>query len=268
MVLPLGLLLAGGGAGLQMVGQKRRENAQEAALAGLRYNTQINEAGQQAEYDRTGAALGNLEGQFSDSAATAVDDLSAANMRGAFGQGSGDLDARISGVLSSTPQAGADAAQAAVQNTAFTNAKARTKMRNDINTDALVQVLKNNAGLSKMNDKFRTGMADKGDRDSQIRTRIEDVLRLQNYADGVRSAALQRAGAEHGLDQARAASVGSGAMYLGALMQAGAPLLGGGGQAPGTELSGMDWMQGLFGTFGNPANGVDYTPNDPNSPQV
>lgn len=224
MALPLAVMLAGTGA--QMWGQDERTAAQEAALAKLQYATQINAAGGEAGQRESNAAYEALGEQYFQSGEQAANDLSAANMRGAFDTGSSQLQDRINGVLGSTPQAGGDAMQAAGQNTAFMNAQARAKQRNDISTDAMTQVLKNNQGLAGMDDKFRTGMADKGDRDSQIRKRIQDVMRLQNYADGVRSAALQRAGAEHGLDQARAASVGSGAMYIGALMQTGGSAMG------------------------------------------
>lgn len=255
MVVPLAMLLAAGGTGLQMYGQSKRSGAQKAALARLQAHQDASNRGSAAEYAVTNAALGSLGQQADASNAQAVDDLSAANLRQAFAGQSGELGQRISAITDATPQAGQDAMQAAGQNTAFLNARARSKMRNDINTDALAQVLQNNAGLAGANETFRMGMADKTDRDFLIRKRIDDILRMQNYANGVREAALQRAGAEHSLDQARAASVGSGAMYLGALMQAGSPLANRG--QPGT-LSAGHWQQALTGQFGNPANGVDY----------
>ncbi len=258
MVLPMALML--GGAGLQMFGQDQRSQAQDTARAAYGYSTRINQAGQEFGQDQTNAVLGNLGDQWMDSNQQAVDDLSAANMRGGFNTGSSELQARIDAVMGSTPLAGQDTMQAAGQNTAMINAQQRQKMSNDRRTAGLTEVLKNNAGLAGLSEVQRTGMADKGDRDSQIKQRINDILRLQNYADAVRNTALQKAGAEHSLDQARAASVGSGAMYLGALM-------GGVGGTMGQP--GQPGMTQPPGAFGNPVNGVDGPrPRNPNSQQA
>ncbi len=264
MVLPLAALMAVGGAGMQMYGQDQRSGAQDAALAKLRYAQKFNAAGGEYEQDLTNQSLGNLGEQWTQSSEQAVGDLSAENMRGAFGAGEQGVQDRIGAVLGATPQAGADAMQASGQNVAFQNAQARTKLRNNIQTDALRDVLAKNEGMGSMNEHYRKGRSEQGDRNMMIQRRIQDILRLQNYADGVRNAALQRAGSEHSLDQARAASVGSGAMYLGALMGGASGLANMGGQGS-TALGGVDGPANPNSTL-NP--GSSFPPHYPTNPQV
>ncbi len=234
MVVPL---LALAGAGLQMYGSDKSTAAADAANRKSQIHTGFIDAGRIQDQSLTNSVLAGLGGQWNDSNAMAVDDLSAASQRGAFGAGSGQL---AQGIDAAQAQPGAidPMVQADADNIAFTRELATRKAGNQIRTDALSKVLENNAGLDAKDRLYQNTMADKGDRDSMIRQRLNDVLRLQNYANGIREAALAKTGAQHALDSASAASTGSGAMYLGALMQAGAVLQnrpqfpGAPGQAP------------------------------------
>lgn len=246
MVLPL--ILMGAGMGLQMYGQDKQKDAQAIARAKLQYASQFANQGQQRDTAMSGQGLDNLGQQWNTSNDQAVEDNSAANMRGNFGAGQGQLQQSIAALTASTPQAGQDAVSGAADNVAFQNAMLRQASSNDVRTQNLQGVLENNAGLDQMNQGYSDSMGRKGDRDMMIQNRINSIMKLQNYSQAVRAAALQRAGANHGLDQARAASAGSGAMYLGALMGAGGSMYGGMQGAGGAGASpGAVNQQGLPG---------------------
>ena len=252
MVLPLIMMAAG--AGMQYYGQQQRDDAQEVARAKLEYASQFANQGQQRDTAWSGQGLDNLGQQWNTSNDQAVEDNSAANMRGNFGAGQGQLQQSIANLTASTPQAGQDAVSGAADNVAFQNAMQRQAASNAVRTQGLQGVLENNAGLDRMNQGYSNAMGAKGDRDMMIQQRINSIMKLQNYSQAVRQAALQRAGANHGLDQARAASVGSGAMYLGALMGAGGSMYGGmqgGQQGQQGPLGGVD-MPGQGGGGTNP----------------
>jgi len=265
MVLPLAALLTVGGTGAQMWGQDQRSNAQDLALQ--KYNFASNFANQGAERDNalSSATLDQLGQQYNQSNEQSANQIT--GLGTAMGQGTSDLQAQIAKLTASTPQPGQDGMAGAGDNAAFMNARQRIATSNNIRTDALNQALAGHAGIEAEQKQYRTNSLDAAEREGLIRQRISDVMKMQNYAQAVRNAALQRAGSEHGLDQARAASVGSGAMYLGALMGAAAPLAN--RPSAGTVQSGQSWNQGTTGSYGNPANGVDYTPNgSPSTAQV
>lgn len=235
MVLPL--LMMGAGAGLQMYGQNARGNAQDLARDKYGFASRFANQGNERDTAWAGQGLDNLGRQWNASNDQAVNDNSSANMRGNYGAGQGQLQQSIANLTASTPQAGQDALAGAADNVSFQNAMHRQASSNAVRTQGLQGVLENNAGLDHMNQGYSNAMGAKGDRDMMIQARINSIMKLQNYSQAVRQAALQRAGADHGLDQARAASVGSGAMYLGALMGAGGSMYGGmsgGGQAAGS----------------------------------
>ena len=236
MVLPL--IMMGAGAAMQYYGQQQRDDAQEVARAKLEYASRFANQGLARDTAMSGQGLDNLGQQWDASNDQAIDDNSAANMRGNFGAGQGQLQQSIAALTASTPQAGQDAMAGAADNVAFQNAMQRQASSNAVRTQGLQGVLENNAGLDQMNQGYSDSMSRKGDRDMMIQARINSIMKLQNYSQAVRQAALQRAGANHGLDQARAASTGSGAMYLGALMGAGGSMYGGmqGGQTGGQGL--------------------------------
>ena len=243
MVLPL--VLMGAGMGMQMYGQEQQKTAQELARYKLEAASRFANQGNERDTAWAGQGLDNLGQQWNTSNDQAVQDNSADAMRGNFGAGQGQLQQSIANLTASTPQAGGDAIAGAADNAAFQNAMLRQASSNDVRTKNLQGVLENNAGLDSMNQGFSNSMASKGDRDMMIQNRINSIMKLQNYSQAVRSAALQRAGANHGLDQARAASAGSGAMYLGALMGAGGSMYGGmqgAGQGQGQQgmLNGVD----------------------------
>jgi hypothetical protein len=220
MVAPLLAVL---GTGLQMYGADEQAGAQGVADYTGRINSRLIGEGQVADQRLTNQILGNLGEQHFASGEQAVDDSSAANQRGAFYGAADELGTQIDAVQAQ-PGSIDPMVAAGAENIAFQRALAGQKASNDIRTEQLNKVLENNAGLDAKDRLLHDSMADKSDRDQMIRQRIMDVQRLQNYADGIRRAALQRTGAQHSLDSASAASTGSGAMYLGALMQAGAVL--------------------------------------------
>lgn len=260
MVVPLLAVLA---YGAQMYGADRAAAAQEVADYRGNIKSRIIGAGMEADQRLTNQILGNLGEQHFQSGEQAVSDLSAANQRGAFAGAANQLGSDIQGVQAA-PGAIDPMVQAGAENIAFQRHLASTQAGNRIRTDSLNEVLKNNAGISAKNELVRVGMADKGDRDGQIRQRINDVLRLQNYATGVRQAALQRTGAQHSLDTASAASTGSGAMYLGALLQAGA-VLANRPQTPGQPGAGLPPGQGPNPVpVGQDPYAPWINPNDPN----
>ena len=241
MVLPLIMMAAG--AGMQYYGQQQQQDAQEVARSKLEYASNFANQGQQRDNLLSGNGLDNLGQQWNSSNDQAIQDNSADAMRGNFGAGQGQLQQSIANLTASTPQAGGDAIAGAADNVAFQNAMLRQASSNDVRTQNLQGVLENNAGLDSMNLGYSKSMASKGDRDMMIQNRINSIMKLQNYSQAVRAAALQRAGANHGLDQARAASAGSGAMYLGALMGAGGSMYGGmqgAGQGQQGPLGGVD----------------------------
>ena len=252
MVLPL--IMMGAGALMQGYGQDQQKSAQEVARSKLEYASRFANQGNARDTAWSGQGLDNLGQQWNTSNDQAVEDNSAANMRGNFGAGQGQLQQSIAALTASTPQAGQDAVAGAADNVAFQNAMQRQASSNAIRTQGLQGVLENNAGLDQMNQGYSDSMGRKGDRDMMIQARINSIMKLQNYSQAVRQAALQRAGANHGLDQARAASTGSGAMYLGALMGAGGTMMGGmGGGQQGQQgpLGGVD-MPGQGGGGTNP----------------
>jgi hypothetical protein len=256
MVLPLALLMAGAGTGLQMYGQDKRSDAQDLALSKYNFASQFANQGNQRDTALASGNLDQLGQQHDQNNQHSVDQIP--GLATAMGQGTSDLQNQIAQLTASTPQPGQGDLAGAGDNAAFMNARHRVATSNNIRTDALNQALAGHAGIEAEMNQNRTNRLDSAEREGLIRQRIADVMKMQNYAQAVRNAALQRAGSEHGLDQARAASVGSGAMYLGALMGAAAPLANR-GQA-GTVQSGQSWNQGINGSYGNPANGVDYTP--------
>ncbi len=262
MVLPLAALMMVGGSGLQGYGQQKRGDAQDLALQKMMDAMRLNQAGGAVEQGHTNAALGDLGQQWNQSNETAVDDLSSVNQRGAFATGQAGFQDKNAASLGAVEDPMQAAMQASGQNVAFQNAQARQGIHNARTTEALKKVLGNQAGLAGMDENYREARGDQADRGQMIQGRIQDLLRLQNYANGIREAALGKAGAEHGYDQARAASVGSGAMYLGALMGAASPML----NRPQQGLN----PGAMPGQYGNPANGVDMI--QPNSsslnPQV
>ena len=225
MVLPL--IMMGAGAAMQYEGARQRDQAQELARNKYGFASQFADQGNARDTAWAGQGLDNLGQQWNTSNDQAVNDNSAANMRGNFGAGQGQLQQSIANLTASTPQAGQDAMAGAADNVAFQNAMQRQSSSNAVRTQGLQGVLENNAGLDQMNQGYSNAMGAKGDRDMMIQNRINSIMKLQNYSQAVRQAALQRAGADHGLDQARAAGTGSGAMYLGALMGAGGSLYGG-----------------------------------------
>lgn len=255
MVAPLLAVL---GYGAQMYGANEQADAQEVVDYRGGVNNRTIMGGMEADQRLTNQILGSLGQQWQGSNATAVDDLSAANLRGSFAGAAGDLGTQIAGVQGQ-PGAIDPMVQASADNIAFTRHLAGQSASNQERTQALNEVLKNNAGLDAKNRTVQAGMADKSDRDAMIMQRISDIQRLQNYANGVRNAALQRTGSRHALDSAAAASTGSGAMYLGALLQSGAVLANRPGQ-PGAPGAGAP---NVPGTTGQDPYAPWLDPNDP-----
>ncbi len=267
MVVPL---LALAGAGMQMYGSDQANAASDFANRKMQIGQDIIGGAQQQDQALTNSVLAGLGGQWNDSNATAVDALSAQGQRGAFNGAAGALGQDIAGAQGQ-PGVIDPMIQADADNIAFTRELATRKAGNQIRTDALGKVLENNAGLDAKNRLYKNTMVDKGDRDMMLRNRINDVLRLQNYANGIREAALAKTGAQHALDSASAASTGSGAMYLGALMQAGA-VLQNRPQIPGQQGAGGGTQGQAMPGVGGPSStgqpwGVQAPPMQPYRPQ-
>jgi hypothetical protein len=220
MVAPLLALI---GYGAQAYGSDQQKQAQAVADYTASINNRFNSAGREAEQAQSNAAYDNLGGQWNDSNALAVDEQGAPQQRMAFDNAGAALGGQIA-QAAGQPGAIDPQVMASADNTAFTRAMASKNKGNQIRTNALNKVLENNAGLDAKNTLINNSNLDNQDRKGQIAQRIHQIQMLQNYANGVRDAALQKTGAQHALDGASAASTGSGAMYLGALLQAGAVL--------------------------------------------